>query len=236
MHVVLTQAVACTIVDAETGQVERRAQVHEERVVGRPAEHLLAAGSGGVRHLAQPIRGVVGLVQSHAAIDGTGPHVVGRHLAVGHNVALAHASHEFLAGVGRLQVLRPRYGVRVADIEEGRRLLVGVRKGEAVHDVVARRARVVFHVQLVAHIFAKRGIVRAALGQLKRNVVGDKDNAIRIIRVLKCVHVRIIGDGVVGNHRGFAVATGLQRNVVRGAPDRKRRDGPHAQHPVQRLT
>lgn len=143
-------------------EVEYAAEVNEERIVRRTAVDLFARGSGHQRGVDQRI---VRSTEAHRGIfNAAWPDVRRGHDAVrDHRRPSSAAVGALLHGVGREQILQAQ-----TDVEERGRVLVALGEGEAVGNLVARRVRVVVHVDLIPDALAEAGIVRSAVRQLRQ--------------------------------------------------------------------
>ena len=215
MRVEAGHLVACVVrvrrvvaeVAAEVAHVEDAAEVDEERVVARADEDAAAVGhrDGLLRE-----RLVRRPEPDRPVLDRPGADVDRGHVAVGDDGLEGEAAVDaLLHRVRRFLVLRAE-----ADLEERRRVLVFEVEREAVRDVVrgaAERAsgRLVLDVDLVADVLAEGVVVRPARGEFERDVVGDDDDAVGVVGVAEGVDVRVVGERVAGDQRGFAVAGGV---------------------------
>ncbi len=171
----------------------KNAEVHKEGIVHGTGEYLLArAGHHDTFfHLL-----VVACPQTdRLVIDRTGADVGRRHDTIGNDRLESTATiHAALAGVGGFQVFLTQ-----ADEEKSSRILVHLFELEAVDDVRAGCTRIVVHVNFIANAFPERVPVGATSGVLERNIVGDQHDVLIIGRTPERIHVRVIGQRVIGN-------------------------------------
>ena len=147
----------------------------------------------GVRHRVLA-KGSVRSIQPHTRGDRARPDVIRGHHAVGHDSRKRAAFHTLFAEVRGFEVLLTQ-----PNVEKRGGVLVCTTEGEAVGHVIAGQRAVILHVNLIPYILPEGVKGRTTLGQLKRDVVGDKHYAVLVIGVHEGVHVGIVGQRVVGN-------------------------------------
>jgi hypothetical protein len=112
-------------------------------------------------------------------------------------VELAHVEIGIVDGRDRAGVVEER--LRVAALGREAPLERHVLDGVAV----------VVDVDLVEDVGIEQVEVRAAVGRLERDVVGDQRHHVPVVRVDERVDVGVVGGRVERDERGFAMARGL---------------------------
>ena len=202
-------------------EVLNGSNVYKKRVVRRAAKHL-----GAIARLldgAGDKLPVVGCSKAHLGVgNGARSHVVRRHHTFGYDGGKGPTVASHFASIGCLLVFLGAHP-RVADAKVRGGVLIGERKRKPVGDVVAGRGghpsgrsnrRPILNMDFIADILPEVVINRATLGQLKGNVVGDDGHRVRVVRAAESVDVGVVGQRVVGNEGGFAVAGGFEGGVA----------------------
>ena len=226
-------------------QVEDRAEIDRERILALADKHpsrRRAARNRDRMHMPGGVAGIVGNRLDADVVDRLGKGLaagadLGQRLAGAGAAVAAHHLHG--VGLGQLQVrvahLRDLAGLdqrnahrAVADLQAGAGAAVGQGVAEAELEAqVLLRVPVVVDVDLVERVRIEREVVRAAVGILQRQVVGDQRDEVGAAGFVAAEHVEVAGVDLRGGGdegrlavAGSKCGTGKQRQGQREGSQR----------------